>query len=979
MKTRLTMMALLLAAAVPAWSQNSTWSQSTACPGWSNPANFNTGNAMYTWSGQSGKKDEGEPDVLTAYTAMTFNNTMYSGNQLANVTANSGYGNAGLPDNDKQFRVNKTTDAVQYDPNAGGTRLKIVPTHFNTVSTGTNDVPTNITSSIRIGDGKTGAQAAALYYTMPVTADNAMLYLYYAAVVEAPSGTGHGKKYDPTVVVRVMKKNASGNWQQIYSENEGWLAYYVTSTSTSNGGTAQILSDYNENGWHYGSSNDIIYKDWAKVSINLSKYISEQVRIEVMMGDCEWSGHFGYAYIAGECRPMEIQQSGCPSGATTDVTTLTAPRGLLGYQWYASEWGESPIAYLNLDPSDPQSTSHYTFRPLTTERTEADSGHIYKLQAADFQVTRERNAAGQTVPCNYMSARQTICCEMKSAIDPAKPFKTRLYVNVENTKPAIQVDSLLMCDGSVRLWDHSLVPGVGTSASVDNSRTEWKFYNNATGLGNPAFSHTGDTVMTSFTDADPKSLLVRVWKTVTPADTAQCYTDQLFPIQPRVNPATKGMTISDRVLCDEASTQITDTCRAGTSRRWELLDPAAPNGDTTLSFVITGEGTENKSINRSFTHSVEPIRLTVYNGMYWMDGTDTMWCSTTVTDTVSVFLHPELDVTGEQIVCEGSRTDVEVRAKGVANCTYEWSRRLGVVEGGLPAGQKLQVVPQSEYETYYVKVTSPQGCVAWDSIVVQLVTPELTMTPEDGRICPGQVAELTGTAADHYTWTASPADPSLAGQETQDRIAVSPTRTTVYTMVGHGANDCDATPLKKTVTVVPLVVPSVDYTPAYIDSDDPRITMRDAGNGSYLSEWEFEDGVMSTGKEVTHAFEGVIGRDSAHVVLTSYNELGCPIVHHFGIPVALFTAWFPNVFTPDSRDGNALFKMYSVNAYEYFHIYIYNRRGELVYESDDQSFTWDGTHNGENLPQGTYVYTCRYRKPSSSSLSQHQGTVTLLR
>jgi hypothetical protein len=50
-----------------------------------------------------------------------------------------------------------------------------------------------------------------------------------------------------------------------------------------------------------------------------------------------------------------------------------------------------------------------------------------------------------------------------------------------------------------------------------------------------------------------------------------------------------------------------------------------------------------------------------------------------------------------------------------------------------------------------------------------------------------------------------------------------------------------------------------------------------------------------------------------------------------------------------------------------------------VYESDDVHFRWDGTKDGEPLPQGAYVYTCRYRKPGTTTLMSLSGTITLVR
>ena len=143
--------------------------------------------------------------------------------------------------------------------------------------------------------------------------------------------------------------------------------------------------------------------------------------------------------------------------------------------------------------------------------------------------------------------------------------------------------------------------------------------------------------------------------------------------------------------------------------------------------------------------------------------------------------------------------------------------------------------------------------------------------------------------------------------------------------------------------------------------------------------WQFHDGQTATGREVSHRFDNCIGMDSVPVTLTSYNVLDCPTVYHFGVPVNVFTAWFPTAFTPGSSDGNDKFSLYTINEYQFFHIYIYNRRGELVFDSDDVHFVWDGTKDGEPCPQGAYVYTCRFRKPGTTTLSSQQGTVTLIR
>lgn len=105
------------------------------------------------------------------------------------------------------------------------------------------------------------------------------------------------------------------------------------------------------------------------------------------------------------------------------------------------------------------------------------------------------------------------------------------------------------------------------------------------------------------------------------------------------------------------------------------------------------------------------------------------------------------------------------------------------------------------------------------------------------------------------------------------------------------------------------------------------------------------------------------------MTLTSYNVLNCPTVYPFAIPVSTFTAWFPNIFTPGSSDANSTFSLFTINEYEYFHIYIYNRRGELVFESDDVHFQWNGTYKDEpcrRVPTSTPAVTANPAPPPSA-------------
>ena len=972
-------LALVVALAFGGNAAAQAWSQQTACPGWNNPNSFTQGNSNCYYSaamGNAGSKTQ--PSVMGEGSYGFTPTNFYTASQIAaigddNVGCHaSSNGSRGIPRNHKQFCIMSTADQqpgypANSDPNtqSGSHYLHFVPTEFNTFDTTGRIINTALTKSIRVGDDctKPGMSANVLYYHIKPTSQNGMLFLYYSVVVEKPV---HGIGENPAFMIRVTKKNSSNQYVQITDT----LAYAIVA-----GFCGDMESNINVNGWHQvsGPAGPIQYKDWVKVAINLGNLLYENLRIEVVISDCKPNYHYGYAYIAGECRPMALSAEGCPAGRATNVTTVSAPRGMLNYEWAASRFGVSDVL-TDLNPG--QANSHFSFRTLASG-TEANGFADYEVQANDFRVNYRTRTPGQhdSIAVDSVGKEQTIRCRMTSAIDPAKPFTTNLYINVKNIKPTMRVDSLSYCNGDILMRNTSYVPGMTGGVLLDSTR--WYFYNNAACGGQPDTMMLGDSAIHHYEGMNRKGVVVRTY-----SDSTYCWSEAQYVITPKQNPKV-GMTISDHVLCDADQTTITDTTSSTVRRQWTFLNENSSLSDANPVYdTIVGYYGDERVITRGFTHNVEPISLNVRNGKFYLNpyrANDTIWCQNTTHDTVAVFVHPDLRVEGDTIVCRGSLTDATVSAVGVNNCTYEWSRTYGTITGGIPSGAHLAVAPYADTSVYYVRVTTQEGCVAWDSIHAYLVVPVLTMLPTDGLVCPGDEAILTGSAADHYTWSSSPADPTLAGQETADRIMVRPQQTTTYTMVGHGTNDCNASPLTSTVTVRPLPVPRITTDPGFVDGDNPTITLRDVSPNSVRSEWLFNNSELVEARELVHTFEEAVGKDSVYVKLTAYNVLDCPSEKVFPIPVTMFTAWLPNIFTPGREDGNDKFRLYSVNEYEEFHIYIYNRGGQLMFESTDPHFEWDGTYKGDPCQQGAYVYVCNYRKPNTTTLITKSGSVTLVR
>jgi len=92
----------------------------------------------------------------------------------------------------------------------------------------------------------------------------------------------------------------------------------------------------------------------------------------------------------------------------------------------------------------------------------------------------------------------------------------------------------------------------------------------------------------------------------------------------------------------------------------------------------------------------------------------------------------------------------------------------------------------------------------------------------------------------------------------------------------------------------------------------------------------------------------------------------------------------PNAFRPTSSvDANKAFSIFSFFITDDFQVFIYNRWGELVYQSNDRFFKWDGSYNnsGKPLPGGSYAYVVKYVSTFRPELGvqEKRGGVALIK
>lgn len=279
--------------------------------------------------------------------------------------------------------------------------------------------------------------------------------------------------------------------------------------------------------------------------------------------------------------------------------------------------------------------------------------------------------------------------------------------------------------------------------------------------------------------------------------------------------------------------------------------------------------------------------------------------------------------------------------------------------------------------TYGMIFDNSLGC---DSTVTLFLTvlpyPELNIEYEyscdDGESILSTPANLP-----YLHWSAEPSDPSLRGQESRSTIVVTPGQTTIYTLAAD-YRDRTQCPVTEKVKVYPVVVPEAKMMLSrdYLTLQDLSFLACDVSHGNANGRAWYINGDYYTSKSCCwYTADPLL--DSIELMLVVFSET-CNDTVYDVVPIHKVNLSVPNVFTP-TQESNRTFEVKGNGIVEY-HISIYDRKGMVVFESDDMNRSWDGTCGGHECLTGSYVYIIRYKDVIMPRQEQvRRGQVLILR
>jgi gliding motility-associated-like protein len=344
-----------------------------------------------------------------------------------------------------------------------------------------------------------------------------------------------------------------------------------------------------------------------------------------------------------------------------------------------------------------------------------------------------------------------------------------------------------------------------------------------------------------------------------------------------------------------------------------------------------------------------------------------------VSDTANFVVYPPialqpLTTTVNPVCYEETSTIAAVVTGGFPenDLTYAWSN------GGPNAATNSSIYT----ETTMVTLLVDDGCSTpqVDSIEIEIYPRFQYVAFTSDTLCPGEdgFIDLTITPNDTYlvTWNGDTGNPGYYEDDAGTSVEISIT----------DDNGCQ----RDTIVDIPAFsAPNAAFTVTPEDAciafeDIGNIAFQDSSSNAVTGTWYFGDGTtaeLTPGEEIPHLYDNA---GLYTIGLTVVNEGECTDSTSFELcilpPDPVFV---PDIFSPndDGKNDTLYVRGLLISRLEFR---VYNRWGEVVFETNSPSKGWDGQLRGAPAPSGSYYYTLSASIGSATRV-ERVGEVVLVR
>ena len=421
----------------------------------------------------------------------------------------------------------------------------------------------------------------------------------------------------------------------------------------------------------------------------------------------------------------------------------------------------------------------------------------------------------------------------------------------------------------------------------------------------------------------------------------------------------KPTVISPVKLCpNEVALPLTATASAGNTLLW-YTSPTSTSSTTAPVPVTTALGSFNFYVSQTTSNGCEgPKELIVV----------------TVSNN-SLFVSLPADTT----ICEGMKIKLLATVSSPL-ATFEW-RAVGVpantIDSVLVQNPSVSPVDSAQY---IVRATL-NGCYVEDAISVNVIWKPIIDAGKNIPICLNDSVLLVGSISHisnsnvAFLWTSIPADSLNTPKDLQ--TYAHPLKKTLYTLTATTDSLSYGCNFSVSDSMIVAIQPIIK---AYAGRDTiaaKGVSHQLRGTGGLNYEWSSPSGINITDATSQNAYVNLT--NDANFYLRVTDAIGCEGFDSVFVKVYNGNTFYvPNSFTPNGDGLNDLFRAIPVGMSNTVFFRIFNRYGELMFETNQYLKGWDGTYKGKPQPNGVYVWIVSGTDRDKKKVSM-QGTVMLVR
>lgn len=418
-------------------------------------------------------------------------------------------------------------------------------------------------------------------------------------------------------------------------------------------------------------------------------------------------------------------------------------------------------------------------------------------------------------------------------------------------------------------------------------------------------------------------------------------------------------------------------------------DVTCHSGSNGMIEVGVTQGTSPYNYVWDNSSSLSNISDDLFVGNHTVTVTDLNGCQISISGIINEPNALEIStLTPQTQICPEDEILLQVTGMGGSTpYTFTWTENGNIIG----TGPVITVNPAISNTQYCVRMSEACGSPTDDSctVITFPVPIEPNILPNKTEDCipgffefentstnPSEIATTYFEFSDGNSFLEIGADSTSNTFTIPNQYSCNMTVTSIYGCVYTGS-------FNNIIDVKPLPIADFTFSSNPATFFETSIQLQDRSSVDVIDwEWLSPGSIPSYSNSANPNFtfpEGEVGDYPVTLMVTT--EHGCTdtatYIMHVVQDVILYA---PNTFTPDGDEHNQSWGIHiaGIDIY-HFDLYIFNRWGELIWESHDPSATWDGTYNGEIVQSGMYIWKADAKDSLNDGKYEFNGYINVIK